>query len=82
MDDDGIERDGNSVYDDEDVPVIDIDDGAEPLAGGLVVGEVGEDIHEHPAYIGFLPGYLSGSRITAPPANPLPKTVSEDALLE
>lgn len=82
MDDDGIERDGNSVYDDEDVPLIDMDDGAEPLAGGLVVGEVGEDVHEHPAYIGFLPSYLSGSRVPPPTANPLPTKVGEGTLLE
>lgn len=82
MDDDGLERDGNSVYDDEDVPVIDIDDGAEALAGGLVVAEAGEGVDEHPSYIGFLPSYLSGPRITPPTTNPLPKTVSEGALLE
>ncbi|GAA5873853.1 hypothetical protein JCM3774_000702 [Rhodotorula dairenensis] len=82
VDDDGLERDGNSVCgDDDDVPPIDIDDGAEPLAGGIVIGEGDEDTHEHPAYIGFLPAYLSGPRPT-PTATILPKSTIDRVLSE
>ncbi|GAA5992224.1 hypothetical protein JCM10908_001827 [Rhodotorula pacifica] len=78
VDDDGLDRDGNSICDDEDVPVIDIDDNAESLAGGIVVGDGEEGIHEHPAYIGFLPAYLTGSRST-PTAAILPTKSLTDA---
>lgn len=81
FDDDGLERDSNSLCDDDDVPLIDIEDGAEPLAGGVVVSEGDEAIYEHPAYIGFLPAYLSGPR-PAPTATLLTKAATEHTLSE